>query len=301
MRTNVKSMCAFLTRVASGMALSSNRRLMIAGLVLGAACVGSTNAKASSIAAAQLTASGTAITLDQNPVVSAVLSVPGTFNGVATTRYIFLVDDGTGSQDVFATPVAGTLVGGYVPAVGDQLTISGPNSPFNGIPEMGTPTAITKISSGNSVPAPLVQTIPSMAGYTTQPTAGNPFPSFAGHLVTVENVAVSSLISGNYGTTNVSVTLTDGASNTLTGFYNPTTYSYPNSANLPNTQNLFGTPIARGPVNVTGVIQLFSGAPELLIMSITPAVPEPATCTLLGLCALVFVNTRKFSGRGRKE
>ncbi len=142
------------------------------------------------------------------------------------------------------------------------------------IPEMGTPTAITKISSGNPVPAPLVQTIPSMAGYTTQPTAGNPFPSFAGHLVTVQNVMISSLITGNYGTANVSVTLTDGASQSADRFYNRRRYSLPN-------QNLFGTPIARGPVDVTGVIQLFSNVPELLIMSITPSVPEPASLALV--------------------
>ena len=123
------------------------------------------------------------------------------------------------------------------------------------------------------MPAPLVETIPAMAGYTTQPTAGNPYPSFAGHLVTVQNVTISSLISGNYGAANVSVTLTDGSSNTLTGFYNPTTYALAN-------QNLFGTPIARGPVNATGLIQLFSGAPELLIMKITPVVPEPSTLIL---------------------
>jgi len=68
-------------------------------------------------------------------------------NGVTTTRFIFLVDDGTGSMDIFATPSGGTLAGGYVPAVGDNLTMSGPFSPFSGIPEMGTPTAITKNSS----------------------------------------------------------------------------------------------------------------------------------------------------------
>jgi hypothetical protein len=256
---------------------SVNKRiLVVAAMVTAVIGVGASAIQASTIVTAEETASGTAVTLDQNPVVSAVLSTPTTTNGVATTRYIFLVDDGTGSMDVFGpTASGGALVNGYVPAAGDNLTISGPNSPFNGIPEMGTPTAITKNSSGNATPAPLAESITDVSGYTTQPAAGATWPSFAGHLITISGVTISSATTGNYGTTNVSVTLTDSASHTLVGFYNPTTYALAN-------QNLFGTPIASGPVNVTGLLQLFSGAPELLLMSVTPT-PEPASLSMIGL------------------
>ena len=249
-------------------------------LVITATLLLNSTAKASSVAQVQLQAGATAATLDQNPVVSAVLSTPTTLNGVTTTRYIFLVDDGTGSMDVFGT-ANGTppANGGYNlptgPTVGDALTISGTNSPFSGIPELGSPTAITLNSSGNPHPAPLLETIPGMAGYTAQPPAGTPFPSFAGHLVTLDNVSISSATSGNYGAANVAVTLTDGSSNTMAGFYNPTTYALAN-------QDLFGTPIATGPVNATGLVQIFSGAPELLLMSVTP-VPEPSAFVLGGL------------------
>jgi hypothetical protein len=253
----------------------------LAGLLAGAALqMLALNAQASSIANAQLTAPGTAITLDQGPVVSDVLSTPGLLNGVTTTRYIFLVNDGTGSMDVFGpTASGGMLVGGYVPAIGDNLTISGPNSPFNGIPEMGTPTAITKNSSGNPAAAPLIETIPNVATYTTPPPTGSPYPSFAGHLVTFNNVTISSGTSGNFGAANVTLTITDAANNTLAGFYQPGTYQLAN-------QNLFGTPIARGPVNATGLIQIFSGAPELLLFKESSAVPEPSTLAL-GLLSVV--------------
>src|SRR5262249_6559987 len=152
------------------------------------------------------------------------------------------------------TASGGALPGGYIPTAGDALTISGTNSPFNGIPEMASLTAITKNSSGNPTPSPLLETIPAMAGYTSPPPVGTPYPSFAGHLVTIPNVTISSATTGNYGAANVVVTLTDSSSNTMAGFYNPTTYALAN-------QNLFATPIAKGPVNATGLIQIFQGAP----------------------------------------
>jgi hypothetical protein len=266
-------------------------RMFICSVVATTAfCLLSTNVRASSVATAELSASGAAITLDQNPVVSAVLSKPGPTNGFtqSTQRWIFLVDDGTGSMDVFA-PISSPLPGGYTPTAGDQLTISGPFSPFNGLPEMGTPvTALTVNSSGNPTPLPLSETIPAMAGYTTQPTAGNPYPSFAGHLVEVDNVTLSGA-SGTFGTANIPLTITDGASNSMAAFYNPTTYSLPN-------QNLFGTSIPSGPVDAIGLIQLFSGAPELLIMNLTP-VPEPSTCVLGVLSLVGLVTVRKLRSR----
>lgn len=284
----------FRRLITSGLLRRSQHGTIVSGLMLAVVCIASGSAQASTIAQAELSASAAALTLDAGPVVSAVLSTPGTNNGVTTTRYIFLVDDGTGSMDVFG-PASVPLAGGYVPAAGDDLTISGPFSPFSGIPEMGTPTAIAKNSSGNPVPAPLIETIPTLATYTTAPPAagGTAYPSFAGHLVTLQNVSISSAISGSYGTASVTSTITDSASHTLAGFYQPGTYALAN-------QNLFGTSIARSGVDVTGIIQIFGGAPEMLIMSVTQ-VPEPATCALLGLGALVCVSTRNVSGRARKR
>jgi hypothetical protein len=269
-------------------------RMLFAGIFAWAALqVLAFDVQASSIASAELSASGTPITLDQNPIVSAVLSTPTTTNGVPTTRYIFLLDDGTASMDIFGpSGGGGALVGGYVPAVGDALTISGPFSPFSGIPEMGTPTAITKNSSGNPAAVPLVETIPAIAGYTTAPAAGSPYPNFTGRLITFNNVTISSAVAGNYGTANVSVTLKDSTLNSLVGFYNPTTYALAN-------QNLFGTPITTGPVNATGLLQIFQGAPELLIMKLDP-VPEPSTL-ILGMLSFVVLGVAKSYNAARTK
>ena len=108
---------------------------------------------ASTIAQVQLTASGTTgQTLDQNAIISAVLSTPNPTNGVTLTRWIFLVDDGTGSMDIF-NAASSAVFSGYTPTVGDKITLTGTNSPFNGIPELATLTALTKVSSGNPVPS----------------------------------------------------------------------------------------------------------------------------------------------------
>jgi hypothetical protein len=120
-----------------------------------------------------------------------------------------------------------------------------------------------------------------MAGYTAQPPAGSPYPSFAGHLVELDNITLTNPSATTFGTTNITMTLTDTGSHTMAGFYNPTTYSLPNA-------NLFGQTVPSGPVNATGLIQIFQGAPELLLMSLTP-VPEPSTLVLGagGLIALI--------------
>ena len=131
---------------------------------------------------------------------------------------------------------------------------------------MATLTALTKVSSGNPIPNPLVKTIPDLAGYTTAPATG-PYPDFAGHLVTVNDLTLSGA-SGVFGTANIALTGTDPTANKLAVFYNPTTYSIPNA-------NFFGTTIPTDPVNVTGLIQIFSGAPELIVMSMTPFVAPP--------------------------
>src|SRR5262249_26389014 len=96
-------------------------------------------------------ASGTLATLDQNPVVTAVLSQPGTVNGVTYTNWSFWLNDGTGSLAGFGHMPAGSA---YTPTLGDAISVSGTYSPFHQIPELGTLTAIGLVSSGNSVPAP---------------------------------------------------------------------------------------------------------------------------------------------------
>ena len=66
-------------------------------------------AHAANIATIETQASGTAVTLDTSPVVTAILSQPGTWNGKTYTGWSFLAQDSSGSLDIFATATAQRL------------------------------------------------------------------------------------------------------------------------------------------------------------------------------------------------
>ncbi len=190
--------------------------------------------------------SGTSVTLDNNSVVSAILSQPGTAD-TSAHDWSILVNDGTGSIDLFAA----TLPDGYTPTVGDVLSVSGTWSPFDSIPEIA-PTAITVITPGNgtSTFGPVTKTVSQLAG-STLPLA------IAGQLVTVNNVTISG-ISGTFAGSNLSGMITDSSGH-MTLFYWPTSYSA--------AYNFFnGVTIPTGPINLTGIVDEFSGSPEFIPM-----------------------------------
>lgn len=232
--------------------------------------------RASLISSVEDQTSGTTATLDQNPVITEILSQPGTVNGRTYTNWSILVNDGSGSIDLFGALPAGTS---FTPAVGDALSVSGTYSPFDQIPEVASMTAVTLISTGNSVPAPLNVTIPDINITPTLPL------SVAGYFLSLNNVTISGG-SGNFGTSTMTLTITDPASNSMTMFYWPTSYSVANV-------NLNGTAIPTGPVNLTGFVDEFSGTPEFVPMTITAAAPEPASLAALGLGALALLARRR--------
>lgn len=242
--------------------------IAIAGLLVAAGTV-----HASNIATIEAQPSGTSgLTAgsggDPTAVVTAILSQPGTFNGKTYTSWSFLVNDGSGSLDVF-----GAMPGGYTPTVGDAVTATGTFSPFHQIPELATITSITANTSGNTVPAVQTATIPQL-NVATQPLSN------VGYLWEVDNVTVSGEGTGNWGITNSpsGATISDG-SNSITLFYWPTSYA---AANV----NLANTPIPTGPVNMIGFVSDFNNVAEFTPISIV-AVPEPAALSVLGLGGLM--------------
>jgi hypothetical protein len=251
--------------------------------VAGAAvCVLVAQATASTIAQVEAQASGTPATLDQNPVVTAVVTIQGTFNGKSYPSNSFLVNDGTGSMEIFGVPNPPASPS-YTPTVGDAITVSGTYSPFHQIPEIGTVTAISKVSGGNPVPAPITATIPQM----NVPTL--PF-TLATYLINLNDVTITGA-PATFGITNFSATITDSSSNSMALFYWPTSLGVSNI-------NLFGMSVPSGPVNMTGIVSVFTPAsgpavPEFSPLTITP-VPEPATGALavIGAAAMFFAVRR---------
>ncbi len=260
------------------------KRILVA-IALASAALGALagNAMAASVAQVEALPTGTAgATLDQNPIITAILSQPGTVNGRTYTNYAVLANDGTGSLDVFGHLPAGNT---YVPTVGDAITATGTYSPFDGIPELASLTAISQVSSGNAVPAIGTSTIPTLNN-------GTPPLSVVEYLWNLNNVTISSGVNTltpgeTFGATNVSLTVTDSSSNSMVMYYWPTSYSTVNA-------NLNGSVIPTGPVDATGFVSTFDGVAEFNVVSITP-VPEPASIVLfaMGLCGLAIWGWRR--------
>ena len=249
--------------------------LLLCVFVLSVAVAGL--AQASNVGQIEPMTSGTLVSLDSNPVVTAILSQPGLVNGKTYSGWSFLVQDNTGSLDIYAT---GTSLSGlgYTPTVGNIITgLSGTYSPYHQIPEIGTLTALTSDGPG-TVPTPLLTTIPTI-NVTTEPF------STAGYLLELDNVTISgNLGNGTWGNgvsmvtgrANQSLTITDSLSNSMTLYYWPTSYSTDGA--------MYGQTIPTTPVNMLGFVSVVGstpGTPEFTPISITP-VPEPGTLFFLG-------------------
>jgi hypothetical protein len=265
--------------------------------IIGLAVVGwAAGAWAQNIATVEAGPSDVAATLGTDPVVTAILSQPGVFGGHTYTGWSFLANDGSGSVDVFATAATLTTLG-YTPTLGDSISLGGTYFPFHQIPEFESSTpaalAITLVSQGNPIPAPVVATIPQLDQTTL------PF-SLAGELIQLNNVTIGNNLGAN-GTVfptfaqdtvpNESYTVTDGSANSMVLFDWVSSYS--------TAAALGGTAVPTGPVDLIGFVSVngtgTSATAEFTPTEILPT-PEPATLTLLtvggGLLAFAFRKRR---------
>ena len=275
----------------------SNRKV---SLSLATALVGLAVAASSASADMASTIEGyptnTAVTYDNAsgayPVVTAVLTQAGAVSGTHTySTTALLAQDSSGSIDIY-----GSQITGYTPTVGDAISVTGTYSPFHQLPEIvnsstyGT-LGITPISSGNTVPSPLLLTVPQ-ANVTTLGVG------IAGYLIQIDNVTISggsaySSVFPTYANGNVAYTITDGSSNSMEYYDYVTSYS---------TSAAFGgQAVPTGPVDLVGFMEVYPtpspGIPEFTALEILPAgasAPEPTSLLLCGMGLLaMFVLARR--------
>ena len=248
-------------------------RVFLAGVIASAIVSLGANAVASDIATILGQPSGTAgLTLDSGPVITAIMSQPGTFGGHTYSSWAVLAQDSTGSIDLFSSSAS---FGSYVPTVGDAITATGTFSPYHQIPELATLTSISLASSGNTVPAHPTSTIDTLNLSLTIPQ------NLAAYRVEIDNVslftdaAATIPASGNFAAANTAFYLKDGSGNIMEMYFWYTSYSCDGA--------MVGTAIPTGPVDVVGLLsQSGTFGVEITPFSITP-VPEPSTLALLGL------------------
>ena len=147
------------------------------------------------------------------------------------------------------------MPGGYIPTVGDAISVSGTYSPYREIPEIGTMTAATRMSTGHAIPAPQIYAIPQINAYTSIPQ------NIGGYLIEITNVmlytdsAGTVPVSGNFPGANGTYYMKDDSGNILPMYFWVTSYS--------SDAAMIGTPMPQGHVNVTGFIQYFSSGSSL--------------------------------------
>jgi hypothetical protein len=281
-----------------------NIRPLLSVLVTAGVALAQATAWADSAASIQTQASGTAATYDDAgsgnfPIVTAVLSHPGSLDGYTYANWAYLAADTTGSMELFYNSTLTGPAGSYPnPTVGDTIAASGVYSPFHGIPEIANGTPAINVSgpgSQGNAPyapgAPVVTTIPTINVGTTLPAGGGVNASgLAGYYLQLNNVTISDVSltgSSPYNANwlvhnNNQGIITDGSANSMV------MYLYASSYSDCGAIAASGGLIPTGLVDMTGFVDDFYTSStgvteaEFVPVSIT-SVPEPSAMALGGL------------------
>ncbi len=256
-------------------ALTTAKRLFVLSILAAIAfCAVAESVTASTIAQIEAMPNGTTVTVDDNPVITAIINVYGTTIGSWTdsSGNFFLMQDGTGSIEVNGGYPS--MWGGYAPALGDTVSVTAKFSNAGGRVVLSSETALAKTGTA-AVPDPEIVTIPQLLQ--------SPLPfTIATYAVELTNVRFQQ--TGYFPAVGVSGTynITDGTNSmqlALSGSYTSSVV-------------LDGTPIPTGPVNIEG--WMIGG--DLAPLSITP-VPEPGSTVLL---ATGLIGLLAYAWRNRK-
>ena len=268
-----------------------NIRPLLSVLVTATVALAQATALADSAANILNYATGTAVTYDDYglggsyPVVTTILTRPGTLDGYTYGNWSYFAADTTGSLDLF---YASSLVPGYTPAVGDTLVVSGNYSPYSGIPEIANstthPISVTYGSSGNTPysTVPVVTTIPTINVGTNGHAVSQ--SGLSGTLLQLNKVTISGLGANYTVHANMTGAITDPSNNSMT------LYLWASSYSTCGAIAASGGLVPTGQVDMTGFVSDFystvtsSIVAEFVPTSITE-IPEPVAMNLCGLGA----------------
>ena len=253
-------------------------------IVCAAACFAlpAVSARASTIAQTDAAGPATGVVLDSDATIDYIASMPiaapGIDGGLTYSNYAIIASDGTGSLEIFGHLPAGTT---YVPTVGDDISATGQYTVFDGIPELENLTAFAPTGDSGTPPDPIKTTIGALDAIPTTPNYG-----LSEYLLELDDVTLTGpAVFNTKANTSANTTLTasDGT-NSITVFQWATSYS--------QSALLGGTTVPTGPVDMTGIVDVFSPNAEFVPFTIT-AVPEPASIGLLALSGMALLGRRR--------
>jgi len=211
-------------------------------------------------------ANGVALTLNNVVTIQGIVTANQPTGGLNR----FYLQDATGGVNVFGTPQDCTV------AVGDELEVTGTVAQFNGETEVAStgsaPLVINHLSSGNPVPAPLVETITDFNNTyqvdNCEPNESRLVNVGAGYIRTSTGAMPTA---GATYAANTNYRLISAGADSTTNFATVRVVQSANNCNV--TNSLVGVPINPGCLtSVNGVIVQFdSSTPFTTGYQLTPS------------------------------